>query len=106
MVSRGYDGIDLDWEVLAGPMRTSSPALVNGFTFGTQRNHAAAAVDGRNRHAAGAGGVAAEPIRFRSPDDVSAFQALARVGCWHNAPIYDGGFRFPSTGAPVPSAGR
>jgi len=103
MRNRGYDGIDLDWE----PM---SPQYVSQYAAFIEELHVAL----RNL----------DPALLLTVACNSAPSLFAKVAScldqinimtydysgawpgwftWHNAPIYDGGARFASNGAPPPS---
>ncbi|HWP82733.1 MAG TPA: glycosyl hydrolase family 18 protein, partial [Bacteroidota bacterium] len=103
MQSRGYDGIDIDWE------RLESSDASQYVTFITQLRNALDTITPRPLLTAA---VAWQPsilaqvhdkfdqINIMSYDYSGAWPGWVT---WHNAPIYDGGYTFPSTGKPVPS---
>jgi len=104
MVSRGYDGIDVDWEPLASADGSQFTALVNGLR---------SALNGITPRPLLTAAIATQPAlvaSLQSQFDQINLMTYPLSGpwsgwiTWHNAPIYDGGYRFPSTGALVPSA--
>jgi len=103
MVSRGYDGIDVDWEPL------SSSSASQYITFITELRNA---IDGLSPRPLLTAAVIWEPSVFsqlQEKFDQINIMTYEMSGAWrgwitwHNAPIYDGGYWFPSTGEPVPS---
>jgi chitinase len=113
MAARGYDGIDLDWEPL--PMSDSAQFtnLVNGLrtalnTF-PQPKLLTAAVGAYPVYGDSATGhylmFAALQQQFDQINIMTYDQAGPWPGwvTWFNSPIFDGGYRFPSTGGLVPS---
>jgi len=103
MVSRGYDGIDVDWEPLS---RSSASQYI---TFITELRNA---IDSLTPRPLLTAAVIWEPSIFSGLQDkfdqiniMTYEMSGAWPGwiTWHNAPIYDGGYWFPSTGEPVPS---
>jgi chitinase len=104
MVSRGYDGIDVDWEPLTSSDSSQFTALVNGLR---------SALNALTPRPLLTAAIATQPAlvaSLQSQLDQINLMTYPLSGpwsgwvTWHNAPIYDGGYRFPSTGAPVPSA--
>jgi len=107
MSARGYDGIDVDWEPLdaaAGPQYTN---FVNGLRAAlnaiTPRPLLTAAIASPPTSPALIASVhhQFDQINLMTYDLSGAYPGWVT---WHNAPIYDGGYRFPSTGGLVPSA--
>ena len=104
MTVNGYDGLDLDWEPLTtadGPRFTS---LVNALR---------PALDQAIPRPLLTAATATEPALFGSLQDqfdqinVMTYDLAGPYPgwiTWFNAPIFDGGTRFPSTGALLPSA--
>jgi len=113
MATRGYDGVDLDWEPLtdadAGPFTN----LVNGLR---------SALNAFPQHKLLTVAAGAYPPYGDSPTaEYAMFATLQNQFdqinimtydlsgpyegwvTWFNSPIYDGGYRFPSTGGLVPS---
>lgn len=104
MVERGYDGIDVDWE----PLSPSSASQYSAFI--TELREALNTVTPRPLLTAA---VLWEPDVFSQLQDefdqinIMTYEMSGPWPgwiTWHNAPIYDGGYWFPSTGNPVPSA--
>jgi len=104
MVTRGYDGIDIDWE----PLSSSSASQYSAFI-----NELRDALDAITPRPLLTAAVLWEPSVFSQLQD--KFDQLNIMTyemsgpwpgwiTWHNASIYDGGYWFPSTGEPVPSA--
>ncbi len=103
MVNRGYDGIDIDWEVLEESdsvqyvnfikrLRTVLDLIHPGFiiTVATQwQPQIIAAVQNY-----------VNQINIMTYDLSGAWPGWVT---WHNSPVYSGGNIFPSTGMPVPS---
>jgi len=103
MVSRGYDGIDVDWEPL------SSSSASQYITFITELRNV---IDGLSPRPLLTAAVIWEPLVFsqlQEKFDQINIMTYEMSGAWpgwitwHNAPIYDGGYWFESTGQPVPS---
>jgi chitinase len=106
MSARGYDGIDIDWEPLA-------PADANQFTNFV--NGLRTALNPINPRALLTAAVASPPTpptmlaSVQSQFDQINLMTYDLSGpysgwvTWFNAPIYDGGYTFPSTGGLVPS---
>jgi chitinase len=113
MATRGYDGVDIDWEPLPSTDSQQFTNLVNGLR---------SALNGFSQHklltvAAGA----YPPYGDSATADYLMFAALQNEFdqisimtydlsgpysgwvTWFNSPIYDGGYRFPSSGGLVPS---
>jgi len=103
MSANGYDGVDLDWEPLADADVTQYQNLVTGLraslnNFAPPKLLTAA--------------VASQPAMFaaiQSQFDQINVMTYDMAGpypgwvTWFNSPIYDGGYRFQSTGALIPS---
>jgi chitinase len=103
MAARGYDGIDLDWEPLDAGDANQFTNLVIGLR---------AALNGFSSKRLLTAAVASQPALFASLQtqfDQINLMTYDLSGpwpgwvTWFNSPIYDGGFRFPSTGGLVPS---
>jgi chitinase len=113
VAARGYDGVDIDWEPLPSTDAQQFTNLVNGLR---------SALNGFPQHklltvAAGA----YPPYGDSATADYLMFAALQNEFdqisimtydlsgpysgwvTWFNSPIYDGGYRFPSSGGLVPS---
>ncbi|MEW5799514.1 MAG: glycosyl hydrolase family 18 protein [Bacteroidota bacterium] len=103
MTSRGYDGIDVDWEPLSSSDGPQFVAFINELRAAMN-----AAKPGALLTAATAWGA---PIFAQVKDKFDQINLMTYdlAGAWpgwvtwHNAPVTDGGFTFPSTGNPPPS---
>lgn len=103
MVVRGYDGIDIDWE----PISSSDSARFTAFI-----NALRASLDTITPRPLLTIAVATQPSlvgSLQSKFDQINIMTYDMSGTypgwitWHNAPLYNGGIRFPSTGGLVPS---
>jgi chitinase len=113
MASRGYDGVDLDWEPLPAP----DAQLFTNFVKGLR-----SAMDGFPQHKLLTAAVGAYPPYGDPP--TAQYQMFASLQTqfdqinimtydlsgpysgwvtWFDSPIFDGGYHFPSTGGAVPS---
>ena len=101
--SRGYDGVDLDWE----PLNASDAG-----SFSNLANDLRTALNAFTPRPLLTVAVASQPSLFASLQtrfDQINLMTYSLSGpytgwvTWFNAPIYDGGYRFPSTGQLVPS---
>src|SRR5580700_10123568 len=102
--SRKYDGVDLDWE----PLEQSDTSQFTGLV-----NDLRAALDVIAPRPLMTAAVGSQPSLFATLQgkfDQINLMTYSFSGpwpdwrTWYDAPIYDGGHRFPTTGQPVPSA--
>ena len=103
MSTYAYDGIDIDWE----PLNSSDVTQYTNFV-----NDLRLALNGFSPHRLLTVATAQQPSWFASLQgqfDQINLMTYDLAGTWpgwvtwFNAPIYDGGYRFPSTGGLVPS---
>jgi chitinase len=113
VATRGYDGVDIDWEPLPSTDAQQFTNLVNGLR---------SALNGFSQHklltvAAGAyppygDSATAGYLMFAALQNqfdqisIMTYDLSGPYGgwvTWFNSPIYDGGYRFPSSGGLVPS---
>jgi chitinase len=113
MASRGYDGVDIDWEPLPSTDAGLFTNLVNGLrsaldTF-PQHKLLTAAAGAYPPFGDSTSGVYAMYAQIQNQFDQINVMVYDLSGpyegwvTWFNSPIYDGGYRFPSDGLPVPS---
>jgi chitinase len=107
MTARGYDGVDLDWEQLDPSDATQFTSLANGLRT---------ALNSINPRLLLTAAIASPPTpasliaSLQGQFDQINLMTYDLSGpypgwvTWFNAPIYDAGYRFPSTGGLVPSA--
>ncbi len=104
MTERGYDGIDIDWETLELTDLVQFTLLVTQLRSRldqiTPRPLLTAAVAGQPTILSTLQN-AFDQIYLITYDFSSAWPGWVT---WHNSPVYNGGLRFPSTGALVPSS--
>jgi chitinase len=107
MSSRGYDGIDVDWEPLDPGDAQQYTNFINGLRAAmnavSPQKLLTAAIASPPTPAALIAAVQTQfdQINLMTYDLSGAYPGWVT---WFNAPIYDGGYRFPSTGGLVPSA--
>ncbi len=101
--SRGYDGIDVDWEPLVAGDAANFTNLVISLR---------AAMNAANPQWLLTAATASQPGLYAAVQDRLDQINLMTYDLsgpwsgwitWHNSPLYDGGTRFPSTGGLVPS---
>ena len=113
MATRGYDGVDIDWEPLPASDAQQYTNLVNGLwaALSLFPQHKLLTV------AAGAYPPYGDPPTAEYTMFAALQNKLDQINImtydlsgpyggwvtWFNSPIYDGGYRFPSTGGLVPS---
>jgi chitinase len=99
----GYDGVDLDWEPLTDTDSTQFTNLVNGLRT---------ALNGFSPRKLLTAATASLPALFatlQTQFDQINLMTYDLAGpwpgwvTWFNSPVYDGAYRFPSTGGLVPS---
>jgi chitinase len=104
MATYHYDGLDLDWEPLDASDAAQFTNLVNALRV---------ALNGLNPRPLLTVATASQPALFASLQSLFDQVNLMTYDLagpwpgwvtWFNSPIYDGGYRFPSTGGLVPSA--
>jgi chitinase len=113
MATRGYDGVDLDWEPLHAADAAQFTNLVNGLRSALNRfpqvKLLTAAVGAYQPYGDPPDSeypmVAAVQNQFDQINIMTYDMSGAWSGwvTWFNSPMYDGGYRFPSTGGLVPS---
>src|SRR5205823_1834319 len=103
VTSSGYDGVDIDWEPLESGDSTQYTALVNALR---------SALNGLTPRRLLTAAVATQPAliaSLQSQFDQINLMTYSLSGpwsgwvTWFDSPIYDGDYRFPSTGGPVSS---
>ena len=104
VTARGYDGVDLDWEPLDAP---------DGGPYSNLVNELRLALDAITPRPLLTAAVGSQPSLFASLQsrfDQINLMTYSFSGAWpgwvtwFHAPIYDGGYRFASSGELVPSA--
>jgi chitinase len=101
--SLNYDGVDIDWEPVTGADTAQFGALSRGLR---------ASLDTMNPPrmlTAAIGGDVRLYARYAASYDQMNIMTYGMSNAWpgwvtwHSSPLYDGGYRFPSTNGPVPS---
>jgi chitinase len=113
MAARGYDGIDLDWEPISAadtaPFTNLVNALRSALNAFPEPKLLTAAVQAYSSFGGSAHTVPALIASVQSRFDQVNLMTYDLSGAypgwvtWFNAPLYDGGYRFPSTSGLVPS---
>jgi chitinase len=113
MASRGYDGVDLDWEPLPASDAQQYTNLVNGLRFAltgfAQPKLLTAAVGAYPPYGDPATAEYQMFSTIQAQFDQINIMTYDLSGpydgwvTWFNSPIYDGGYRFPSSSGLVPS---
>ncbi|HUK83663.1 MAG TPA: glycoside hydrolase family 18 protein, partial [Verrucomicrobiae bacterium] len=104
VAARGYDGVDLDWEPLDSSDAAPYASLVN------ELRAALDAITPRRLLTAAVGSQPALLASLQTKFDQINLMTYSYSGAWpgwvtwFNAPVYDGGYRFPTTGRLMPSA--
>jgi len=103
VAARGYDGVDVDWEPLEAADATQFTGLVSALRSGLKAQSPQSLLSAA---------AASEPALFAALQgdfDQINLMTYDLAGpwpgwvTWFNSPIFDGGYRFPSTGGLVPS---
>jgi chitinase len=103
MTANGYDGVDLDWEPLSDNDTEGFANLVSGLRV---------ALDDLNPRPLLTAATVSQPALFAQLQDQLDQINLMTYDLagpwsgwvtWFNAPIFDGGYRFPSNGKLIPS---
>ncbi len=103
MTTRGYDGVDIDWEPINASDSNQFTTFITGLRTRldtvTPRPMLTAAVAWEESL------IASLQNQFDQINIMTYDMSGTWAGwvTWHNAPLYDGGYNFPSTGKPVPS---
>lgn len=101
--THGYDGVDVDWE----PLETADTAQFTSFISSLR-----SALKGHSQQFLLSAATASQPGLFAALEDNFDQINLMTYDLagpwpgwvtWFNSPIFDGGYRFPSTGGLVPS---
>ena len=113
VAARGYDGVDLDWEPLTAADAPQYTNLVNGLRSAlngfASRKMLTAAVGAYATYGDPPGSEYSLFAGLQRQFDQINIMTYDLSGpyagwvTWFNSPIFDGGFRFPSSGALLPS---
>jgi len=103
VVSRGYDGLDIDWEPItsASQFKLFIPELRAALDSAKPGLLLTIATMGGDYTTIAAVQQHFDQINIMTYDMSGAWQGWV---VWHNAPVYDGGLKFPGTNKLVPSA--
>ncbi len=103
VTTRGYDGLDIDWEPItsASQFKLFIPELRAALNAAKPGLLLTIASMGDNSSAIAEVQAHFDQINIMTYDMSGAWQGWV---VWHNAPVFDGGYRFPGTNSTVPSA--
>jgi chitinase len=105
ITTRGYDGIDIDWEPLQSSDAAQYVAFINALRTALNsinpRPLLTAAVGGSSAGILSQVHQSFDQINIMTYDYSGAWGGWVT---WHNSPVYNDGYIFPSTGGAVPSA--
>lgn len=103
ILANGYDGIDIDWEPITSPsqFKLFIPELRAALDAARPGLLLTIASMGGDHATISSVASAFDQINIMTYDMSGAWQGWV---VWHNAPIYDGGLKFPGTNKLVPSA--
>ncbi|OGV10269.1 MAG: hypothetical protein A2237_10820 [Stygiobacter sp. RIFOXYA2_FULL_38_8] len=106
VTTRGYDGVDIDWEPLYSTDASLYISLINALRPALNAalpNALLTAANGSEADIYAQIYPLFDQINLMTYDMSGAWPGWVT---WHNSPVSDGGYVFPSTGGAVPSANR